>query len=89
MLGNSAVYVTCNCLIRAYLEVERNPNKPAGRVRYAKGNKMSETVSLGDFPVGTPSEQLVAAYEQHLAPPINTPNFFLTPVESDALRFGT
>lgn len=54
MLGNSGVFVTCTCLDRT--------RRPWGR----RANEMpTEWKSLGDFQVGTPVAELLAAWERH------------------------
>lgn len=60
-LDNSHVYVTCNCLVRAYNTAHRSDRRKRGRVHGELA-----TASLGDFPVGTEVPQLLAAYNAHL-----------------------
>lgn len=61
MLGNSSVFVTCKCmdLKRTRWSGRTMNNRHVSRIS-------PEWKSLGDFPVGTPVEKMVAAYETHL-----------------------
>lgn len=61
MLGNSAVFVTCKCmdLKRTNWRGRTTRNRPSVKI-------IPEWKSLGDFPVGTPVDQLLAAYNRHL-----------------------
>lgn len=72
MLGNSEVFVTCKCMDlvrRGWANKSRWGRLPRrDRVRGA-----SDWKSFGDFPVGTPTEQLVAAYLVHLEDPSDRP----------------
>lgn len=64
MLGNSSVYVTCKCLDK----VRAKPVMRTTRGEYYRPRRQGapEWKSLGDFPVGTPIAQLLAAYTAHL-----------------------
>lgn len=69
MLGNSWIYVTCNCLIRASQSIRKRTerqNRPTKLQR--AGAAQEHYASLGDFPVGTPIEQLLEVYNMHLDP---------------------
>lgn len=60
MLGNSCIYVTCKCM-------DLTRTNWSGRTINSKTIRVSpEWKSLGDFPVGTPTEELLAAYNKHL-----------------------
>lgn len=64
-LGNDSIYVTCNCLVRETLRLVRRHANARTR-SFREKNNMSELVSLGDFPVGTPVAELLKAYNAHL-----------------------
>lgn len=61
MLGNAAVYVTCSCL-----EAMRTPARERRAIKAVTGSRAPEWKSLGDFPVGTPVEQLLEAFLVHV-----------------------
>lgn len=65
-LGNAEIFVTCKCFdkTRSGWRGKTAKNRFPAR-HYVRGS--SDWKSLGDFPVGTPFDQLVAAYEVHLA----------------------
>lgn len=65
-LGNSGVYVSCNCLERAVRETTAARSTRRTSQRKATRGEYSSYRSLGDFQVGTPVEQLLAAYNKHL-----------------------
>lgn len=64
-LGNAEVFVTCKCLDkirsgwRGKTVRQRLPNR-----HLLRGT--ADWKSLGDFPVGTPSEKLLEAFNRHL-----------------------
>lgn len=66
MLGNSGVYVTCNCLVRMWNAINLTPNKTTGWKYTRRGARMHDDVSLGDFPVGTSIDAMMAVYDAHL-----------------------
>lgn len=63
MFGNSGVYVTCNCLVQRLPHTTRTKHQGRGAIHRWPRDAMA---SLGDFPVGTPIEELLAAYNSHL-----------------------
>lgn len=59
MLDNARVYVTCTCILRAIRSLARNKRARVKRTGREYG-------SLGDFPVGTKTDVLLTAFDQHL-----------------------
>ncbi len=62
MLGNSNVFVTCKCMDLQRSNWKGRTTKTRHQTRLAP-----EWKSLGDFPVGTPVADLVAAFRTHLS----------------------
>lgn len=61
-LGNSDIFVTCKC----YDKTRSGWRGKSMRSKRRTGIGAPSWKSLGDFPVGTPTTELVAAYNVHL-----------------------
>ena len=70
-LGNTEVFVTCKCYdkVRAGWRGKTAKNRFPNR-HHVRGS--SDWKSLGDFPMGTPTSELYAAYIVHL--PLDHPD---------------
>lgn len=67
-LGNSGIYVTCNCLLRAAHSAVRQWKHNGTKSKHLNGKDFTAMTSLGDFDVGAPMEELLYAYNLHLKP---------------------
>ena len=65
-LGNSHVYVTCNCIVRQHKQESSSRSNMTWNERNRKKQHSLDQYSLGDFPMGTPVEELYKAYNRHL-----------------------